>query len=147
MSGRHRAGSECLERQISAPLTAGAVAGLLDWRFLDLHLHRQARGSLPASCSSILPDYLGDSNHVGGNFEESSEVLDQVISKEVLLSHGRQLEGEEENRGSPDLHRFGASHQDLQHLVVWVEVIASQIGTEFGEVLIWRGERKNFINI
>ena len=70
------------------PLTVGAVGGLLDWRFLDLNLHLQARGSLPAASTSILPDDLGDSNHIWGNFEERSEVLHQVVSEELVLRHG-----------------------------------------------------------
>lgn len=70
------------------PLTVGAVGGLLHWRFLDLNLHLQARGSLPAPSTSILPDDLCDSNHIWGNFEERSEVLHQVVSEELVLRHG-----------------------------------------------------------
>lgn len=108
---------------------------MLDWRFLDLHLHLQASGPLPASGASTLPDDLGDSDHIWGNFEENGEVLDKVISEELVLSHGGQLEGEEENRGGPDLHWFGASQHDLQHLVVLVEVIGALSGIHFGDVL------------
>lgn len=115
--------------------TVGGVGGLLDWRLLDLDLHLQARGSLPAPRAAILADDTGDSNHVRGDFEERSEVLHQVVSEELVLSHGGQLEGEEENRGGSDLHRIGASHQDLQHLEVLVEVVGSQSGIQFGDVL------------
>lgn len=115
--------------------TVGGVGGLLDRRFLDLDLHLQARGSLPAPRAAILPDDTGDSNHVRGDFEERSEVLHQVVSEELVLSHGGQLEGEDENRGGSDLHWIGASHQDLQHLEVLVEVVGSQSGIQFGDVL------------
>lgn len=117
------------------PRTVGAVGGLLDWRFLDLDLHLQTRGSLPAPRSAILPDDIGDSNHIRGDFEERGEVLHQAVSEELVLSHGGQLEGEEENWGGSDFHRIRASHQDLQHLVVLVEVVGSQSGIQLGDVL------------
>lgn len=109
--------------------TVSTVAHLLYWWLLNLHLHFQAYRSLPASCTSILSDYLGDSDHIWRNFEESGEVLDQVISKEFILSHSREFEGNDKHWGSPDLHGLGASHQYLQHLVVLVKVVSSQSGT------------------
>lgn len=118
------------------PRTVGAVGGLLDGRFLDLDLHLQASGSLPTARAAVLPDDVGDSDHVCRNFEECGEVLHQVVSEELVLSHGGQLEGEEEHWGGSDLHRIGASHQHLQHLVVLVEVVGSQSGIQLGDVLI-----------
>lgn len=116
---------------------------MLNWRFLDLHLHRQAvRGPLPSPRASIPPDDFGDSDHVGGNFEERSEVLDQAVSEELFLSQGGQLEGEEENRGGPDLHRLGSSQHNLQHLVVLVEVVGAHGGVQCWDVLTWRERRK-----
>lgn len=143
-----RAGSEFLGQfTISVQkshflLTVGAVGGLLDWRFLDLHLHLQACGSLPAPRASVLPDDLGDADHIWGNFEERSEVLDQVVSEELVLGHGGQLEGDEENWGGSDLCRCGASQHHLQHLVVLVEVVGAHSGVQLGDVLTWRDEMK-----
>ena len=131
-----------------SPLTVGGVGGLLDRRFLDLHLHLQARGSLPAPCASVLPDDAGDSDHIRRNFEERGEVLDQVVSEELFLRHGGQLEGDEENRGSSDLHWLGASQYDLQHFVVLVEVVGAHGGVQLWDVLTLRDhiEEKNPIN-
>lgn len=115
--------------------TVSTVAHLLHWWLLNLHLHLQAHRSLPTSCTSTLWDDLGDSDHFWRNFEESGEVLDQVISKEFILSHSRELKGYDENRGSSDLHWLGASHQYLQHLVILVKVVCSQNGTKLRNML------------
>jgi len=123
-------------------LTIGAVGGLLHRRFLDLYLHGHACGSFPAPCPSILPDDLGDADHVGRNFEENGEVLDQVIAKKLILRHGRHVEGQDENRGSSDLHWCGPSQKDLQHLVVLVKVVGAQSGVHLRNVLIWRKENR-----
>lgn len=115
--------------------TVGGVGRLLDWWLLDLDLHLQARGPLPAPRAAVLPDDVGDSNHICGDFEERSEVLHQVFSEELVFSHGGQIEGEEQNRGGSDLHWSGSSHQDLQHLEVLVEEVGSISGIQFRDVL------------
>lgn len=101
---------------------------MLDRRLFDLHLHRQARGSLPATRASVLPDDLGDADHVGRNFEEHGEVLDQAVAIELLLGHCGEPEGDDENRGSTDLHWLRASQHDLQHLIVLVKVVGAHSG-------------------
>lgn len=123
------------------PLTVSAVSGLLDWRFLELHLHRQVCGSLPPSCASTLTDDLGDTDHIWGNFEVRSEVADQVISKELFLGHGGQIEGDEENWGCSNLHRCGAPQHNLQHFVVLVEIVSAHSGIQLGNILIWRHKK------
>lgn len=97
----------------------------MDQGFLDLHLHLQARGSPPPPRASVLPDDVGDSDHVWGNFEERSEVLNQAVTEELGLGHGGQLEGDDQHRGGSDLHRLGASHHDPQHLILVVKVVGA----------------------
>lgn len=116
--------------------TIGAVGGLLHRRLLDLNLHRQTCGPLPAPRTSILPDDLGDADHAGGNFEEQCKVLDQIITKELFLRNGGHVEGQYKNWRSSDLHWRGASQQDLQHLVVLIKVVCSQSGIHLRDVLI-----------
>lgn len=111
------------------PHTVSAVALLLNWRLLNLHFHLQASRSLPTPCTCIFWDNLSDSNHIWRDFEERGKVLDQVISKEFRFSHGRELEGYDQKWGSSDLHRLGASHEYLQHLVVLVKEVGSQLVT------------------
>lgn len=119
----------------SRPHTVSAVAHLLDWRLLNLHFHLQAGRSLPASCTCISWDDLSDSDHFGRDVKECCKVLDQVISKELILSHGGELEGYDQKWGGSDLHWLGASHDYLQHLVVLVKEVGSQHVTQLRNIL------------
>jgi len=114
---------------------------LLYGRLLDLQLHLQAGGPLPAPGASVLPDDVGDADHVCGNFEEYSEVPNQVVSEELGLRHGGQIEGDDEDGGGADLHRLGALHHHLQHLVLPVEVVVAVSAIQRRDVLTLK-ERK-----
>lgn len=123
-------------------LTAGGVGGLLNGRRLDLDLHLQTRRSLPATRATVLPDDVCDPDHVGGHLEERGEVPHQVVPEELLLGHGGELERDKDDRGDSDLHRMGASHQNLQHLVLLVEVVGSHCGVQFRDILTYSKVKK-----
>lgn len=117
-------------------LTVCGVGGLLDWRFLDLHFHTQTCRPLPAPRISSLPDNLGDPDHGRRDFEINSQVQDQAVTEELVLSHGGEPEGDDENRRGSDLHRCGTSQQDFQHLIVRVEEVGACRGVELRNVLV-----------
>ncbi len=117
-------------------LTSAVAGGILDRRLPDLHLHRQSCWA-PPSCISSLTDNFGDSNLVWGYFQECSQIVDQICPEELFLSHGWEVEGQEQNRRCAYLDRLWATKKYVHHFVVLVKKVGAMTGVETRNILTW----------
>ena len=77
---------------------------------------------------------------MGRHVEEQGEVVDDVLTEELVLSHGGQGEGDDDQRCRDDVHRCRAAHDDMQQARVAVEVVDAGAGDgDVRHVLAGRG--------
>ena len=83
---------------------------------------------MASTAAARLSNAARDADLVGGHVEEQGEVGDDVLAEELVLCHGGQREGDDDQRGRDDVYRGRSAHYEVEKAGVTVEVVDPCLG-------------------